>query len=85
MPVITATVSAVAHTDIGKKIKDGIDQFSEGMPVLLNALDELKAVHPFIGGELIQELASMQIDREGSCCSGIQDGLHTGAKASRQR
>jgi len=54
MPVITATVSAVTQSDIGKKIKDGIDKFSEGMPVLLNALDELKAVHPFIGGELTQ-------------------------------
>jgi hypothetical protein len=52
MPVIAATVSAVAQSDIGKKIKDGIDKFSEGMPVLMNALDELKAVHPFIGGEL---------------------------------
>jgi hypothetical protein len=54
MPVITATVSAVAQSDIGKKIKDGIDKFSEGMPVLLKALDELKAVHPFIGGEFTQ-------------------------------
>jgi hypothetical protein len=54
MPAITATVSAVVQSDIGKKIKDGIDKFSEGMPVLLNALDELKAVHPFIGGELTQ-------------------------------
>lgn len=54
MPVITATVSAVAQSDIGKKVKDGIDKFSEGMPVLLKALDELKAVHPFIGGESIQ-------------------------------
>jgi hypothetical protein len=54
IPVITATVSAVAQSDIGKKIKDGIDKFSEGMPVLMNALDELKAVHPFIGGELTQ-------------------------------
>jgi hypothetical protein len=39
---------------MGKAIKDRIDKFSEGMPVLLNALDELKALHPFIGGELIE-------------------------------
>jgi hypothetical protein len=33
-------------------IKDGINKFSEGMPILMNALDELKALHPFIGGAL---------------------------------
>ena len=33
---------------------DGIDKFSEGMPILMKALDELKAIHPFIGGELTQ-------------------------------
>jgi hypothetical protein len=54
MPVIKATVVTAAQTDIGKAIKHGIDHFSEGMPILMKALDELKAVHPFIGGELIQ-------------------------------
>jgi hypothetical protein len=54
MPIITATVSAVAQSNIGNKIKAGIDKFSEGMPVFMNALDELKAIHPFIGGELSQ-------------------------------
>ena len=54
LPVITATVTAAAQSGIGKAIKDRIDTFSEGMPVLMNALDELKAVHPVIGGELIQ-------------------------------
>jgi len=46
-----ATVAAVEQTDVAKAIKDGINKFSEGMPVLMNALDELKAIHPFIGGE----------------------------------
>jgi hypothetical protein len=59
MPIITATVAVATQSDIGKAIKDRIDQFSEGMPVLMNALDELKAVHPFIGGELIQLRSSM--------------------------
>ena len=54
IPVVTATVATVVQSDIGKALKDRIDKFSEGMPVLMNALDELKAVHPFIGGELIQ-------------------------------
>ena len=32
-------------------IKEEIDKFSEGIPVLLNALNELKKLHPVIGGE----------------------------------
>jgi hypothetical protein len=35
-------------------MKDGIDLFSEGIPILMNALDELTALHPFIASELIQ-------------------------------
>ena len=54
MPIVTATVAAAAQSEIGKAVKDRIDRFSEGMPVLMNALDELKAVHPIIGGESIQ-------------------------------
>ncbi|KAI9464115.1 hypothetical protein BJY52DRAFT_887632 [Lactarius psammicola] len=48
-PLITATASVVGKTDIGKAIKEGIDHFFDGMPVLMNALDEVKALHPFIG------------------------------------
>jgi hypothetical protein len=42
--------NAVGQTDIGKTIKEGIDNFFDGMPVLMKALDKLAAVHPFIGG-----------------------------------
>jgi len=52
-PIIDATVAAVQQTDIAKAIKDGINKFSEGMPVLMRALDELKSLHPFIGGVLV--------------------------------
>jgi hypothetical protein len=44
------------QTDVGKAIKDGISKFSEGIPVLMSALDELKSLHPFIGGEFIPRL-----------------------------
>ncbi len=49
-PLITAAASAVVQTDIGKAVKEGIDHFFDGMPILMNALDEVKALHPFIGG-----------------------------------
>ena len=51
IPIVKATVAVVEQTDVGQAIKDGINKFSEGMPVLMNILDELKAIHPFIGGE----------------------------------
>jgi len=53
-PLIGATVATAEQSDIDKAMKDGTDKFSEGTPKLINALDELKASYPFIGGELVQ-------------------------------
>jgi hypothetical protein len=50
MPIVNATVTATMQTDIGKAVKDGISKFLEGMPILMNVLDELKSLHSFIGG-----------------------------------
>ncbi|KAI9464116.1 hypothetical protein BJY52DRAFT_1166045 [Lactarius psammicola] len=47
-PPIITVASAVGQTDIGKAVKEGVDHFFDGMPVLMNALDEVKALHPFI-------------------------------------
>jgi hypothetical protein len=52
IPIVKATVAAAEQTNIGQVITEGINKFSEGMPVLMKALDELKTLHPFIGGEL---------------------------------
>jgi len=49
--VMQATVAVVENSDFGKAMKEGIDRFSEGMPVFLKALDELKGLHPVLGGE----------------------------------
>jgi hypothetical protein len=40
-------------------MKEGIDKFAQGMPIFMSALDELKAIHPFIGSELIKSRPSM--------------------------
>jgi len=48
-PIIAAEASAVGQTDIGKPVKEGIDQFFDGLPVLMKSLDELQSLHPFIG------------------------------------
>jgi hypothetical protein len=40
-------------------MKEGIGKLSEGMPIFMNALDELKAVHPFIGGALTPSPSSL--------------------------
>lgn len=49
-PVIKAALAVAEQTDFGKAMRDKIDKFSEGIPVLMSALDELKTLHPFIGG-----------------------------------
>ncbi|KAI9448651.1 hypothetical protein F5148DRAFT_1153428 [Russula earlei] len=54
MPIITATVLAAQQTDVAKAVKEGIDKLAEGMPVFMKALDELKSLHPAIGGESVQ-------------------------------
>jgi hypothetical protein len=51
--VIKATVAVAEQTDFHKAMKDEIDKFLEDIPLLMNALDELKALHPFIVGESI--------------------------------
>ncbi|KAI9464114.1 hypothetical protein BJY52DRAFT_887425 [Lactarius psammicola] len=51
-PLSTVESSAVEQADIGKAVKEGmdhLDHFFDGMPVLMNALDEVKALYPFIG------------------------------------
>ncbi|KAI0265555.1 hypothetical protein BC834DRAFT_987866 [Gloeopeniophorella convolvens] len=48
-PVAAAALSAVVQTDLGKSVQDGIEHFFEGMPVLMNALDAVAGLHPFVG------------------------------------
>jgi hypothetical protein len=53
MPGVQAAVTAVQQTDVGKTIKHEINTFSQSIPVFMRALDELKTLHPFIGGEFV--------------------------------
>ena len=46
-----AAVIAVEQTDFAKDVKQEIDKFSEGIPALFKALNEVKKLHPFIAGE----------------------------------
>jgi len=54
VPIIKATAAGAEQTEIAKAIKERIDKFSESMPIFMKALDELRSLHPFIGGELIR-------------------------------
>jgi hypothetical protein len=51
-PIINATFAATQPSGM-KEINEGIDNFSESMPIFMKALDELKSLHPIIGGEFI--------------------------------
>ena len=53
IPIVKDAVTVAGQTDFGKATKEGINKFFEGMPVFMNALDELKSLYPFIGGESI--------------------------------
>ncbi|KAI0265430.1 hypothetical protein BC834DRAFT_879420 [Gloeopeniophorella convolvens] len=48
-PLLTTAIDAVEQSDVGKAVQEGIDHFFEGMPVLMNALDAVADLHPFIG------------------------------------
>lgn len=78
-PIFDATVAAAQKTDIGKAIKDGMNMFSEGMPVLMRALDELKSLHPFIGGVFFPWYTGILSDTKSSRCIGVQDCVPIGA------
>ena len=60
-------------------INDGIDKLSEGMPILMRALDELKSLHPFIGGVFVPSYTCMLSNTKSSRYVGIQDCVRIGA------
>ncbi|KAI0044626.1 hypothetical protein FA95DRAFT_1496723 [Auriscalpium vulgare] len=49
MPVVSAAMTAIEETHIAEVVQDGINKFFDGMPVLMNALDAVADLHPFIG------------------------------------
>ena len=51
MPFTKATVAVVGQTDFVKAMKEGINEFSAGMPKFMGVLSPL-ASHPLIGGEI---------------------------------
>jgi hypothetical protein len=51
MPFTKATVAVVGNPDFVKAMKEGINDFSEGMPIIMGALHGLES-HTLIGGEI---------------------------------
>jgi hypothetical protein len=49
---IAAAAGSVEQTDVSQTVKEGIDTFFDAMPVFMDALDAVAALHPFIGGSL---------------------------------
>jgi hypothetical protein len=50
--LIAAAAGAVERSDVDQTVKEGIDTFFDAMPVFMDALDAVAALHPFIGGSL---------------------------------
>jgi hypothetical protein len=51
MPFTKATVAVAGPANFVKAMKEGIDEFSEGMPQIMGALHPLES-QPLIGGEI---------------------------------
>jgi len=63
MPFTKATVAVAGQADFVKAVKEGIDEFSEGMPKIMGALS-LLASHPLIGGEIRPMICICGVTRE---------------------
>ena len=63
MPFTKATVAVAGQTDFVKAMKEGIDEFSEGMPQIMGTLS-LLASHPLIGGEIRPMIYIYGVTRE---------------------
>ena len=72
----STAAGAAEKTTIGKSVKEAIDQFFEGMPDFMNALDAVADIHPVIRGTSLLLHAYTRNDREHSYCLGFQDRLH---------
>ncbi|KAF8259842.1 hypothetical protein EI94DRAFT_1812645 [Lactarius quietus] len=65
LPPFTPLMTAV-RSEIGKAVKEGIDHFFDGIPVLMNALDEVKTLHPFIGVVVLAFKAAYTLEQKRS-------------------
>jgi hypothetical protein len=66
------------------EMKEGIDKFFQGMPILMKALNELKSVHPFVGGTLIYNICLCEFYLMSSRGPRIRNGLYPREEASRE-
>ena len=64
------------------ELKKGIDTFFQGMPYLMKGLNELKTLHPFVGGTLIYDTCIFEIYLVSSRGPGIRNGLYPHEEAS---
>ncbi|KAI0266959.1 hypothetical protein BC834DRAFT_842690 [Gloeopeniophorella convolvens] len=53
VPQVTAEINALKQSKVTKDIEREISYFREGVPLLMNALDEVQKLHPFIHGNLL--------------------------------
>ena len=83
-PLITATVAVVEQSDSGMEMKQGVDTFFQGMPYLMKGLNELKTLHPFVGGTLIHNTCLFEFYLVSSRGSGIRNGLYAREEAPRE-
>ena len=80
MPFTKATVAVAGQADFVKAMKEGIDDFSEGMPQIMGALHLLES-HPLIGGEIRPMICIYGVTRE----IVVVQAFKTGFELERKR
>ena len=83
---ISTIISAAASTDIAQKIERGIQRFTDDLPWLMKALDEVARIHPVVTGTLLtlSSIYSSLICLQ-SCCPCFQGGVCAREHAAGER
>lgn len=82
---IPITLTEPSGAEMIKALKEQVDLYFDSMAVLMEALDEIAKLHPFIDGASTLPYTLMRRDREYSCRLDLQNCLRSRDGASRQR
>jgi hypothetical protein len=81
----TPVKALMATTQIAETIQKGVDSFMEAVPPLMDALDAVAKIHPFIGGASpFSRITGLMTTYQPSCRSCIQGCIHAREQTTRE-
>jgi hypothetical protein len=73
----TPAKALIATPQIAETIQKGVNSFMEAVPPLMDALDAVAKIHPFIGGASLPfRITVLMTIYTPSCCSCIPGCIH---------